>query len=130
MATKTTLIDDLTGEDGATTRTFSAGGPEFEIDLTDGNWTTLSGLLDDLGRFVEVAQRVKPRSAYSALSPSAKQEIRKALKKSGRTRVSDAEVAAWQAGHPSIDNQNIRPVGEPDTLPEDDLVSTTDTKGA
>lgn len=115
MATKTTLIDDVTGEDGAETRTFFDGARTLEIDLTDENWTALGDALSAVAFAIAFAREVKPRSLYSALSSADKGAIRKALKKSPRARVSDAEVAAWESGHPSVEVHDVTA-----TLPAED----------
>ena len=45
MAKKTLIIDDLTGETGARTRTFRFDGTEYEIDLTDASFAELRAVL-------------------------------------------------------------------------------------
>lgn len=45
MAKKTLIVDDLTGEVGARTRTLRFDGTEYEIDLTDASFAELRSLL-------------------------------------------------------------------------------------
>lgn len=45
MAKKTLIIDDLTGETGARTRTLAFEGVEYEVDLTDASFSELKSLL-------------------------------------------------------------------------------------
>jgi uncharacterized membrane protein len=45
VAKKTLIIDDLTGETGARTRTFRLDGTEYEIDLTDASFAELKAVL-------------------------------------------------------------------------------------
>lgn len=62
MAKKTLIIDDLTGETGARTRTLRFDGVEYEIDLTDASFVGLSKLLKP---YLKAARAIsgKPRSA-------------------------------------------------------------------
>ena len=41
MAKKTLIVDDLTGETGAKTRSFRFDGTDYEIDLTDASYADL-----------------------------------------------------------------------------------------
>ncbi|MBI1350221.1 MAG: Lsr2 family protein [Actinomycetales bacterium] len=45
MAKKTLIIDDLTGDTGAKTRTFRVDGVDYEIDLTDASYAELKAAL-------------------------------------------------------------------------------------
>jgi hypothetical protein len=45
MAKKTLIVDDLTGEVGARTRTLRFDGTEYEIDLTDASFADLKAAL-------------------------------------------------------------------------------------
>lgn len=45
MAKKTLIIDDLTGETGARTRSLRVDGTDYEIDLTDASFAELKALL-------------------------------------------------------------------------------------
>ncbi|EID10184.1 Lsr2-like protein [Mycolicibacterium phlei RIVM601174] len=58
MATKTVLIDDLDGTEGAETRSFSWNGVDYEVDLNDKNTAKLEKALSP---FIAVAREV-PRT--------------------------------------------------------------------
>ena len=61
MAKKTLIIDDLTGETGARTRTLRFDGIDYEIDLTDASFAELRALLKPYLR----AARQVGRSTWS-----------------------------------------------------------------
>lgn len=58
MATQTsvTVIDDVTGEAGASTVYFGIDGIDYEIDLTEANYDRL---VDSLAEFTAVARKAK-----------------------------------------------------------------------
>ena len=58
MATRTTVevIDDFDFTEGADTRTFSFDGVDYEIDLNDKNYKTMT---KDFARYVDSARRAK-----------------------------------------------------------------------
>jgi hypothetical protein len=58
MAQQVVVVDDITGEAGATTRRLRLDGVEYEIDLTE---ATFSALQDELRPYLEKA-RVVPMS--------------------------------------------------------------------
>lgn len=53
MATKTIITDDINGDFGAKTRTFSLGGVKYTLDLTDENYDRL--LVQPLQDLISVA---------------------------------------------------------------------------
>jgi hypothetical protein len=65
VAKKTLIIDDLTGETGARTRTLRFDGVEYEIDLTDASFVELSKLLKP---YLKAARAIsgRPQSASRA----------------------------------------------------------------
>lgn len=64
MAKQIVVIDDMTGESNAETRTISIDGVDYEIDLTD---SSMQRLKDSIREFLEVA-RVAPRPSARAAS--------------------------------------------------------------
>jgi len=55
MASKTIVVDDLDGSEGAQTIQFSIQGSEYEVDLTDSNVARLHEALEP---YVKVARKV------------------------------------------------------------------------
>jgi hypothetical protein len=60
MAQRIVIVDDLTGEAGATTRHICFDGVDYEIDLTDASFARLR---DDMRRYLEVARVATKSSA-------------------------------------------------------------------
>lgn len=60
MAKQIVVIDDMTGESDALTRTISIDGVDYEIDLTD---ASMQRLKDSIREFLEVARIAPVRSA-------------------------------------------------------------------
>lgn len=54
MAIKQVVIDDMSGEEGASTRSFSVNGTTYEVDLTDSNAAKLEMALDP---FIAIARK-------------------------------------------------------------------------
>lgn len=54
MAVKQVVIDDMSGEEGASTRSFSIDGTAYEVDLTDSN---AAKLLKSLDPYIKVARK-------------------------------------------------------------------------
>ncbi len=76
MAKATTLLDDMTGEAGAKERTFSIGGVDYSIDLTDDSYRAFLLTLEPWRSLANVAR--KPRkSSYPPLSKDDRAKIRK-----------------------------------------------------
>jgi len=63
------VLDDLTGVEGAVTRTYSVDGQHYEIDLVDENWAELQ---ESLKKFVAVSRKrgVKRAAAERSSRPS------------------------------------------------------------
>ena len=111
MAKKTLIIDDLTGEQGARTRTLRFDGVDYEIDLTDASFTDLRAALRPYLRAARVvggkAPVTKPRNR-SALPGSDAAAIRAWARSVGlpttdRGRVHPDLRAAWiAAGSPHV----------------------------
>ena len=62
MAQQVVVVDDITGEPGATTRRLRLDGVEYDIDLTDTSFVNLQDLLRpylEKARVVPIAKRAK-----------------------------------------------------------------------
>ena len=62
MAQQVVVVDDITGEPGATTRRLRLDGVEYDIDLTDTSFVDLQDLLRpylEKARVVPIAKRAK-----------------------------------------------------------------------
>jgi len=57
------VLDDLTGESNATTRTYSIDGQHYEIDLVDANWVELQ---ECMAKFTAVSRRRGVKRAAAA----------------------------------------------------------------
>lgn len=63
MAQQVVVVDDITGEAGATTRRIRLDGVEYDIDLTDSSFSSLQDLLRpylEKARVVPIVKRGKP----------------------------------------------------------------------
>ena len=67
MATKTLIVDDLDGSDGASTVSFSLGNTAYEIDLSKKNKAAME---KKLSKFTAAAAR--PAAAGGAKAPAAR----------------------------------------------------------
>lgn len=79
MAQQVVVIDDITGETGATTRRIRLDGVEYDIDLTEDSFANLQDLLRpylEKARLVPIAKRGKSGSAEGRGTPvRQKQEL-------------------------------------------------------
>lgn len=69
MAQQVVVVDDITGEAGATTRRIRLDGVEYDIDLTDASFAGLQDLLRpylEKARVVPITKRGKSGRASSA----------------------------------------------------------------
>ena len=65
MAQQVVVVDDITGEPGATTRRLRVDGVEYDRDLTDSSFADLQEILRpylEKARVVPIAKRAKPGS--------------------------------------------------------------------
>jgi hypothetical protein len=60
VAKQIVVIDDVTGESNAETRSLTIDGVDYEIDLTD---ASMQRLKDQIREFLEVARVASPRSS-------------------------------------------------------------------
>lgn len=96
MAQQVVVVDDITGEPGATTRRLRVDGVEYDIDLTDDSFTSLQEVLRpylEKARVVPMAKRSKAATGENRGTPvRQKQELPAA----------SATIRAWAAAN-SID---------------------------
>lgn len=112
MAKKTLIVDDLTGETGARTRTLRFDGVEYEIDLTDASFADLRAALKPYlraarqvgGPVVAGSRRGRPSASRGAgkAAPSDAAAIRAWARSAGipvtaRGRVHPDVRKAWEA---------------------------------
>lgn len=71
MARTVSLTDDLDGTPGAKERTYSIGGTEYEVDLTDANWAEFLSKME----YVRSVSRVKRQGEFK-LGPEDRVKIR------------------------------------------------------
>jgi nucleoid-associated protein Lsr2 len=101
--TFTKVIDDISGEEGASTHTFSLNGSDYSIDLAEKNAARLEKAL---APFVEKATRASGRRRSSASAAGRKDlaQVREWARKqkiavSERGRVSKDVLARYDAAH-------------------------------
>ena len=96
MAQQVVVVDDITGEPGATTRRLRLDGVEYDIDLTDASFVDLQDLLRpylEKARVVPMAKRGKP--AGSAVSESRGTPVRQRQE----LPAASATIRAWAASN-------------------------------
>ena len=103
--TFTKILDDISGEDGAETYTFSLNGTQYSIDLSEKNAAKLEKAL---APFVAKATKVGARRRSSSPSSNSGRkdlpQVREWAKKqkiavSGRGRISKDVLAQYDAAH-------------------------------
>ena len=89
MAKQTVVVDDITGEPGASPRTVVFDGTTYEIDLTDGSF---SAMLDAIAKYLEVGRVVR-----TAGKPGVKGAGRRSapVRKPTSLAASPATIRAW-----------------------------------
>ena len=105
MAKKTLIVDDLTGETGARTRTFRFDGTEYEIDLTDASFADLRLALRPYLRAArQVGGAVVPGTRRGRASASGG-----AKPKRGTTDAAAIRAWARSAGVPVTERGRVHP---------------------
>jgi hypothetical protein len=87
VAKQIVVIDDLTGESDAETRSLTIDGVDYEIDLTD---ASMQRLKNSIREFLEVARVASPRNSSRNSSRSAGLSAPRSLKRG--TPVRKAQV--------------------------------------
>lgn len=96
MAQQVVVIDDMTGEPGATTRRLRLDGVEYDIDLTDASFVDLQDLLRpylEKARVVPIVKRAK--AAGSAGTESRGTPVRQKQE----LPAASATIRAWAASN-------------------------------
>ena len=109
MAKKTLIIDDLTGDTGARTRTFRLDGTEYEIDLTDASYAELKAVLKP---YLRAARQVGGPVVAGTRRGRSSASGTKAASKRAATAPSDAAVIrAWarSVGMPVTERGRVHP---------------------
>ena len=88
MAKRTVIIDDLTGDTGARTRTIRFDGVDYEIDLTDASFATLRGVLKP---YVRAGRAVSGKPAATRRPAAGKA-------RSGGAVSDSTAIRAWARG--------------------------------
>ena len=104
MATKTLIVDDLDGSDGASTVSFSLGNTAYEIDLSKKNKAAME---KTLSKFTTAARRVGGSGRRKGSRSASRQQtgaIREWAKASGRKvsergRIPQTVIDAYNAAH-------------------------------
>ena len=93
MAQQVVVVDDITGEAGASTRRLRLDGVEYDIDLTDESFASLQEVLRpylEKARVVPMSKRSKPSASEARGTPvRQKQELPAA----------SATIRAWAAAN-------------------------------
>lgn len=104
VAKKTLIIDDLTGETGARTRTFRFEGTDYEIDLTDASFADLRLALKP---YVRAARQVGgPVVAGSRRARSSAPTVKRAK---GPTDAAVIRAWARSVGMPVTERGRVAP---------------------
>jgi hypothetical protein len=74
VAKQIVVIDDVTGESNAETRSLTIDGVDYEIDLTD---ASMQRLKDQIREFLEVARVASPRSSSRSAGLAAPRSIKR-----------------------------------------------------
>jgi hypothetical protein len=104
MATKTLIVDDLDGSDGASTVSFSLGNMAYEIDLSKKNKAAME---KKLSKFTAAARRVGSSGRRKGSRSAGRQQtgaIREWARASGhkvseRGRIPQSVIDAYNAAH-------------------------------
>ena len=104
MAQQVVVIDDITGEAGATTRRIRLDGVEYDIDLTDASFVVLQDLLRpylEKARVVPMAKRGRSGGAGgSGSSGSSRSEGRGTpVRQKQELPAASSTIRAWAAAN-------------------------------
>lgn len=108
MAKKTLIIDDLTGDTGARTRSLRIDGVDYEIDLTDASYAELRKALKP---YLKAARQVGAAGAAAGRAGGAARQ-RAPRKKGARPGSTEAAVIrAWarSVGMPVTERGRVAP---------------------
>lgn len=98
MAKQIVVIDDLTGESDAETRSLTIDGVDYEIDLTE---RSMQRLKDQIREFLEVARVAAPRNFARSTSLSAPRSIKRGtpVRKAQVLPSPSSTIRAWASAN-------------------------------
>jgi hypothetical protein len=109
VAKKTLIVDDLTGEVGARTRTLRFDGTDYEIDLTDASFAELRSLLKPYLRAArQVGGQIAPGTRRGRPSGSSSDE-RTRRPAAGPTDAAVIRAWARSVGMPVTERGRVAP---------------------
>jgi hypothetical protein len=98
VAKQIVVIDDLTGESDAETRSLSIDGVDYEIDLTD---ESMQRLKNSIREFLEVARVASPRSSSRSAGLAAPRSIKRGtpVRKAQVLPSPSSTIRAWASAN-------------------------------
>ena len=101
MAKQIVVIDDLTGESDAETRSLTIDGVDYEIDLTD---ASMQRLKNSIREFLEVARVASPRISSRSAGLAAPRSIKRGtpVRKAQVLPSPSSTIRAWASAN-SVD---------------------------
>ena len=98
MAKQIVVIDDLTGESDAETRSLTIDGVDYEIDLTD---ASMQRLKNSIREFLEVARVASPRSASRSAGLAAPRSLKRGtpVRKAQVLPSPSSTIRAWASAN-------------------------------
>jgi hypothetical protein len=99
MAQQVVVVDDITGEPGATTRRLRVDGVEYDIDLTDASFVSLQEILRpylEKARVVPMAKRGRPGAGSGAGSGEGRGTP---VRQKQELPAASATIRAWAAAN-------------------------------
>ena len=92
MAKRTVIIDDLTGDTGARTRTLAFDGVEYEIDLTDASFADLRAALKP---YLRAARPVSGGTGRASRTPAESSGSSPKRRPGSKPAPESAAIRAW-----------------------------------
>jgi hypothetical protein len=98
VAKQIVVIDDLTGESDAETRSLTIDGVDYEIDLTD---ASMQRLKNSIREFLEVARVASPRSSSRSAGLAAPRSIKRGtpVRKAQVLPSPSSTIRAWASAN-------------------------------
>ena len=98
MAKQIVVIDDVTGESDAETRSLTIDGVDYEIDLTD---ASMQRLKNSIREFLEVARVASPRSSSRSAGLAAPRSIKRGtpVRKAQVLPSPSSTIRAWASAN-------------------------------
>lgn len=102
MAQQVVVVDDVTGEAGASTRRIRLDGVEYDIDLTDGSFLALQDLLRpylEKARVVPMAKRGRSGGTGGSAGSSGSEGRGTPVRQKQELPAASATIRAWAASN-------------------------------